>query len=394
MARTKKGAELTAEHLQKQLAVRAKVVQDAVALFATWDPDVPATYVAFERAMVLLTQSSAASSAAIAAEYYRKFRDAELPDHPSVGLPVVLASPPSDVTVQASVAATARSAYVRALAAGQSREQALASALVQVSGSVARHALNSGRRTILEEIKRDDRALGWIRVSSGRPCAFCAMLMSRGPVYKEETVRFRAHDHCACGAEPVYEGSEWPAMNRDMHELWKRTGSLNGMRQELDRMERLPLDDRGRWVGPAKCVKVAPEDFVGFRERSAFPEMLSGLDAQWYRENGAQCYKLPGADAGYALFRDPGNDMKVTLISVHNNEATIHGLGRAIVDDAVQNGAQVLDCYAPYLPGFYRRCGFRETSRLPWADEYAPKDWDYVKFGRPDVVFMERGDEE
>jgi hypothetical protein len=33
---------------------------------------------------------------------------------------------------------------------------------------------------------------------------------------------------------------------------------------------------------------------------------------------------------------------------------------------------------------------FVPTNKLSWDDQYAPKDWNYERFGRPDVVEMER----
>jgi hypothetical protein len=80
--------------------------------------------------------------------------------------------------------------------------------------------LNAGRETITEAVQSDTQCQGWIRVSDGDPCAFCAMLLGRGPVYKEESVGFEAHDHCACGAEPFYDGSQWPDKNRESQDLY------------------------------------------------------------------------------------------------------------------------------------------------------------------------------
>lgn len=53
------------------------------------------------------------------------------------------------------------------------------------------------------------------------------------------------------------------------------------------------------------------------------------------------------------------------------------GHGDEIVTRALAAGATHLDCFDGYLPGFYARHGFVETSREPnWTD------------GEPDVVFM------
>jgi len=85
--------------------------------------------------------------------------------------------------------------------------------------------------------------------------------------------------------------------------------------------------------------------------------------------------------SGYALKPDG------ELISVFSLEK---GRGSDLVKDAVVNkGATKLDAFDinNKLPNLYGKY-MDETSRLKFADEYAPKDWDYSKFGRPDVVTM------
>jgi hypothetical protein len=154
----------------------------------------------------------------------------------------------------------------------------------------------------------------------------------------------------------------------------------------------LPLDGNGNWRGPARCEEVSPEEFAGFRNRSSYPEMLTDHPVEWYSENRARCYRVPGVDAGYALYRDAENDGKLTLIAVHNNHETIHSLGTPIIDDAVKNGAEALDCYDGHLASLYAGSGFREVAskRMRFLDEYAPDGWDYEKRDRPDIVFMDR----
>lgn len=86
--------------------------------------------------------------------------------------------------------------------------------------------------------------------------------------------------------------------------------------------------------------------------------------------------------SGYAIKPDG------ELISVFS---TVKGRGERLVDDAVRNkGATKLDAFDidGKLPTLYGK-HMVEKSRLKFADEYAPKDWDYAKLGRPDVVQME-----
>jgi hypothetical protein len=86
------------------------------------------------------------------------------------------------------------------------------------------------------------------------------------------------------------------------------------------------------------------------------------------------------ATTGYAV--KPDGD----LISVHSR---VKGNGaRAVIDAVVNAGASKLDCFDTGLKEYYERFGFEETGRDQWNPEYAPKNWDYQKFGTPDIVYM------
>lgn len=115
--------------------------------------------------------------------------------------------------------------YVKLLTQrGEVADTAMAKGLVATSGTAGRQVLNGGRHTGLTLVDADETALGWIRVTDGDPCYFCAMLAGRGPVYKSEaTAGFQAHDHCACTAEPVFaRTAAWPGQARDYQQLWQQ----------------------------------------------------------------------------------------------------------------------------------------------------------------------------
>jgi len=122
------------------------------------------------------------------------------------------------------------------------------------AGSATRHVLTGGRRSLLTLVEADPQALGWARVTDGDPCAFCAMLASRGPVYGSEAAAgFSAHDACACTAEPVYSRqAPWPGRAREFQELWRETtrntsgrDSINAFRRAYEQQQR---DERRRGV--------------------------------------------------------------------------------------------------------------------------------------------------
>ena len=97
---------------------------------------------------------------------------------------------------------------------GLSGDQALSKGFTKFSGLVSRQVLSGGRLLIADSTANDRQAVGWRRVSDGNPCTFCAMLVTRGPVYKSRETAdsiagkgTRYHAHCGCTAEIVY--GEW-----------------------------------------------------------------------------------------------------------------------------------------------------------------------------------------
>ncbi|QMP84553.1 head maturation protease [Streptomyces phage Endor2] len=120
------------------------------------------------------------------------------------------------------------------------RDEAHAQAGARQAAAAERIAMNGGRSTVWNHAQRDRRALGYIRLSrTGTPCGWCAMLISRGPVYRsEKTAEYgdgdKYHDNCHCYAEPVfsreqYRNSDVYALNRRYEELWPQvTKGLSG----------------------------------------------------------------------------------------------------------------------------------------------------------------------
>lgn len=91
--------------------------------------------------------------------------------------------------------------------------------------------------------------------------------------------------------------------------------------------------------------------------------------------------------AGFALQGDE-------IISVFKSRKSPHdNASLPLLMLAKQEGGRRLDCFDTVLPYLYSMAGFTVESRLPFADEAAPDDWDYEAFsrynnGRPDVLFM------
>ncbi|QPB09837.1 head maturation protease [Streptomyces phage Sentinel] len=120
------------------------------------------------------------------------------------------------------------------------RDEAHRQAGARQAAAAERIAMNGGRSTAWNHMQRDRRAIGYIRLSrTGTPCGWCAMLISRGPVYRSQnSAEFadgdKYHDNCHCYAEPVftreqYNGSSTYELNRRYEELWPQvTRGLSG----------------------------------------------------------------------------------------------------------------------------------------------------------------------
>lgn len=241
MARTAEGRDLTRAHRRQQLAVRAATLQDLARLWPLWDGIRISTFSRFVDVAATLIRSRHQESAALASRYYRRFRETE--NVGGTATPALAERVPT-VDIVDNLRATGLTDTLRASRAGQTIPQARRTGLVSASGSAGRMTLAGGADTIVRSTNADDQALGWSRVTDADPCYFCAMLASRGPVFKTRaTAGFDAHDHDACGVEPHYEGADWPGRAREFERLWTdATRGLGGA--DARRAFRRAVEDR------------------------------------------------------------------------------------------------------------------------------------------------------
>lgn len=206
MARTLDGDRLTQLYRSEQLALRARSLRELVTLYRAVDvTNLSSTIGIFARAAAILAGRDARQSGALAGLYYRLFRQAEGVPGPAVA---PIAEPPPTEELAGELRGAALAGIIGARRQGFTVPQATQRGLITVSGAMVKRILAAGNMTIVEAVKRDPHALGWARVTSGDPCAFCRMLASRGPIYKtERSADFQTHDNCACTTEVVYEGS-------------------------------------------------------------------------------------------------------------------------------------------------------------------------------------------
>jgi hypothetical protein len=228
VATTAEGARLTEAHRLAQGRLAGEALRDLLAVWPLLDPADDRTFPAYARVVQAVLATRRQESAAVSAQYLRAFREVEGVLAP---LDVALAPTLADEQAMTSLLVTGPVAYRTGLRTGKTAEKAAQSALTQTAGAVLRHVQNGGRETVHATVLRDEKALGVQRVTDGSPCAFCAMLASRGAVYKSQmSADFEAHDKCGCGAEPVYRpNGALPGRAEEFSRLWaESTAGLSG----------------------------------------------------------------------------------------------------------------------------------------------------------------------
>lgn len=129
-----------------------------------------------------------------------------------------------------------------------------------------------------------------------------------------------------------------------------------------------------------RMAEASPEAYVAARARAPKQEYLTHSTAEELRERGYRAFLDEDGQVGFAI--DPAGDLQLF------NASGIPGAGTAAMLDALDQGAQTLDAFEPFLPGLYRdRFGFEETWRATFDPEQAPAHWPAAR-GTPDVVGM------
>lgn len=251
MAATAEGRRQTELHRRTQLAVQADTVR---LVLAAWPllaaDDLDGTAAAWLAVTVPLVAEQRARSARAAARYLSTFRQVELRTAFTDPVDRLADRVPADRLV-ASLTATGPATLKRLTGRGVPVGRAAGTAAAAVPAPRRGWPLTAAGRRSSTPSPRTPQALGWRRVGDAAPCAFCAMLISRGPVYRADTVGFRAHDQCGCAAEPVYREHPPTAQERRLRQLWDETAAEAGEDDPLVAFRRKLREQRGGSPPPA-----------------------------------------------------------------------------------------------------------------------------------------------
>ncbi|HLR84800.1 MAG TPA: hypothetical protein VK059_07600 [Nocardioidaceae bacterium] len=213
MATTVEGRRTTEDHRLAQLAIAAAAVQTVRPTWATLDvDDIDSSSFAWQMAMTRIITRYFRVSETRAARYVAAFRKAEGAKPAAVVRPEMnLAETMRTLTYAGPVMLKKR------IGRGVPPEVAHRANVSHLEGVVQQQVL-AGGRSVVDHSARQGYGR-YRRVTDADPCAFCAMLASRGPVYSEESRYFEAHPRCGCTAEEVIGG--WDASKRELE--WRRS---------------------------------------------------------------------------------------------------------------------------------------------------------------------------
>lgn len=239
--------------LSAESVVKARVAYNQFLSVADLDASFPAWAVIMDR---IVTDGFLGSSR-LAAEYVArtaKLAGVEVPEFPHVQVNAALLH--ENLLVNGPV--NIKQKIAAGIPPGAAKEQALERFL----GVIQEEVLNGGRDVVIGASKYYGRSGRWRRVASGaRPCAFCAMLAGRGPVYSKDTVDFVAHRSCGCTAELVF--GEWEPTGKER--LWRASYDLAA----------LAADEAGEQRVAPVFKNDKREDTILWRMRRNSPELFS-----------------------------------------------------------------------------------------------------------------------
>lgn len=181
-----------------------------------------------------------ARSAGLAETFYARSRGLAAT---SGSIPRAAATPLVDEALVTSLMVTGVVGLMQKLEAGMPPGLASQQAGDAAVGAAVRQTLSGGRTYIQDVVSQDKVAFGYYRQTREGCCSFCAVLASRGAVFKEDSFRDsdpdfaddpdlpsteKVHDRCHCSMWPVWRRTESPLedapeQSKDFRALWEAT---------------------------------------------------------------------------------------------------------------------------------------------------------------------------
>jgi len=207
------------QQVQAQQAAQAGLTALLVAAMANAWPlidlkDLKRSLPRYEAAVAALVFTYGRASATMAARFYQQQR-AGIPGR----FPVMPADPATLEQVTKSLGWATKGLW--------SAAPDLAAVRTLTNGVAQKMVVQTARNTLLDAIEKDTRCRGWARVARPDGCSFCALLSTRGAVYKTERTATVTkdgtayHDHCHCVPVPLFaDHYEPPAYVREWQRIY------------------------------------------------------------------------------------------------------------------------------------------------------------------------------
>lgn len=202
------GSDTTWKFRHEQVKMRARMTRDLHRVwpaldFARLDETYPVWAFSVDQMVRRYEQESLERSRAYLEAFYR--------DSGVRGAVPIITPPPAPTEqVDSLLHSGAVAAIKKSSAAGVAARITMSRAFTATSQAMVRVVRDAAREQARFTALHDGRFGGWSRVGTGETCAFCQMLISRGAVYSESSVRFASHLNCNCEVQPGHAGEARP----------------------------------------------------------------------------------------------------------------------------------------------------------------------------------------
>lgn len=126
---------------------------------------------------------------------------------------------------------------------------------------------------------------------------------------------------------------------------------------------------------------VSSEEFIKQRdtlESDLFAFLTPHTEVD-YASKGTRLFLSEDSQSGFGI--NPDGE----LISVFSLERK---RGKILVAEARRQGAKYLSCMGDHLLQMYSEFDFSPVEIMKWDNQFAPKDWNYERFGTPNIYDM------